>query len=207
MRLFKNKLYTEHAGPHDTRMKRKEITKQRERRRSALQERALHKAWAEADAISRSIPLDRLKQMASSAKARERLLALAVVRKQIEAGAKPSEFLDFARGLVRDRDNNCRWQAVIVIGESIKSDPNAVWDVVAEFGNSPDDDMRAAIGCVLLEHLLDKYFEWFFPLAQDQVRRGRHRFLDTIRMCWFNNRGANYEHAQRWIEEARRGMP
>lgn len=107
--------------------------------------------------------------MGAAADPRSRLFGLALARKRIEAGDDPSEYYEFARRLVADADNDCRWQAVIVVGELVDSDPEAVWDVVEQFGDSPDSDMRTAVATVLLEELLDRYVEEYFPCVRDLV--------------------------------------
>jgi hypothetical protein len=66
--------------------------------------------------------------------------------------------------------------------------------------------MRTAIGCALLEELLDKDFRAYFPRVQDEVNKGRMRFLDTLRMCWFDDcSGPNYESAQAYVRRTRGG--
>jgi hypothetical protein len=188
-------------------MKRNKRIKQRERRRDARKSRELERALSEAKAHVAHVSLSKLAEMAASGDVSTRLLALMIARKQIDAGDSPGDYFGFARGLIRDRDNNCRWQAIFVIGESMTTDPDAVWRIIAEYGNSTDEDMRSVIGCALLEELLDLDFEKYFRLSQDQVLNGRHRFLDTIAMCWFNDRGPNWQRTQDWIDEARKGRP
>ena len=185
-------------------MKAKERIKIRERRREEREKRALDKAWTGAEEFVQPMSITEPGQMASSVDASERLLALMLARRQIRTGVPPGDFFQFARRLITDRDNNCRWQAVIVVGESIDSNPDAVWNIVAAFGDSRDDDMRSAIACVLLEHLLDTDFDRYFSRVQDEVRRGRLRFLDTLAMCWFDDHGPNYERAQRYVRRVRR---
>lgn len=63
-------------------------------------------------------------------------------------------YFDLARSLIDDCHNTCRWQAMIVIGEYIETDPARVWPIVEHYGQSDDEDMRAAVATVLLEHAL-----------------------------------------------------
>ena len=58
---------------------------------------------------------------------------------------------------VRDGEDP-RWQAIIEIGDFIKSEPEAVWSFIARWGGHPQDDLRDAIACCLLEHLLEFHF-------------------------------------------------
>jgi hypothetical protein len=185
-------------------MNRKERRRKREERKKKRDDALLESAWSEADATAQHVPLEKLREMAVSDDAYERLMALMLARKQIREGAAPGDFFQLAQGLIRDRDNNCRWQAVIVIAESIDVDPDAVWQVVSQFGNSTDYDMRSAIGCGLLEHLLDDHFEVYFPRVQAEILRGRHRFIETLAMCWFDDcSGPNFLSARSFVKEQR----
>ena len=143
--------------------------------------------------------------MGSSRDAKARLRALTLARCRIELGDSPDLYFEFARSLVKDSDNNCRWQAVIVIGESIATNPEGVWQVVAEFGNSSDDDMRAAIACVLLEHLFEEDFETYFSRVREEIRAGRSLMIKTLQMCSLD--GPNHQKAQRFVRNANRGRP
>ena len=98
--------------------------------------------------------LKALRDLAGSRRAEDRLRSLRAMRDQIAGGKPPGDYLDLARPLIADPDNDCRWQALIVVGESVRTDPEAVWEVICEHGVSEDEDMRAGVATVLLEHLL-----------------------------------------------------
>lgn len=89
-----------------------------------------------------------------------------------------------ARRMVSGPDNTCRWQALIVIGELIESEPEAVWRVVHVYGGSVDSDMRAGITTVLLEYLLERHFERYFPRVRERILQGDARFRRMVTMCW-----------------------
>jgi hypothetical protein len=98
---------------------------------------------------SRSIAT--LTKLAQSKNSRDRLLALLLIREPLFV-QRPAHF-ELARSLVGDVDNNCRWQALCVIGEFLESHTEAVWEVIDENAANADDDMQTALFCVLLEHL------------------------------------------------------
>jgi len=98
---------------------------------------------------SRSI--DTLIKLARSKNARDRLLALLLIREPFFK-QRPAHF-DLARSLVGDADNNCRWQALCVIADFLESHAEAVWEVIDENAANADDDMQSALFCVLLEDL------------------------------------------------------
>jgi len=76
-----------------------------------------------------------------------------------------------------------RWQAIIEIGNHVKSHPTEAWSFILKWGKSPSKDLRAAIATCLLEHLLEHHFKRYFPLVQDECSRSK-RFADTFSHCW-----------------------
>lgn len=167
--------------------------------------RALDKAWKAAEEEFRRFSEDQLAELAESSETDKRLLALALMRKQIASGDDPREYFPVARRLIADPDNNCRWQSLIVIAELIESEPDLVWDVVSQFGDFDDDDMRAAIATILLEHLLDRDFERYFAKVKEEIRNQRYRFIDTLDSCSFGEmKGA--KKMQNFLNKAKRGL-
>jgi hypothetical protein len=139
--------------------------------------------------------LSQLNAMIASPAAHQRLSALFIMRKQIEEGIPPAAFLPLAQALVSDADNYCRWQALIVIGESVETDPEQVWQVVEKFGASDDADMRAGVACVLLEELLAHHFATYFPIVQERVESGDEAFAATFSICWKHGQTEEAENA------------
>jgi hypothetical protein len=174
----------------------------RRSRRSDALDQALEEAERRA---ARSSP-DEIFHLGKSKNTRDRLLALRLARRRMELGDPPRTYFQFARDLIRDPDKNCRWQAIIVIGESLETDPDAVWEVAREFGDDPDSDMRMAVATCLLEHLLDQNFDAYFPLVREEILNGRSRMIDTLSSCWFGERdGPNFKKMQAFVRNSRRG--
>jgi hypothetical protein len=167
----------------------------------------LEKAISEAESLAQWITRDAIFEMGRDSDPRRRLVALCLARNRIDAGDDPAAYFEFARALVTDADNNCRWQALIVVGENKYDNHEAVWQVVAEHGDSADRDMRDGIACVLLEELLHFHFDEYFPRVRQEILNGRTGLLPTLAMCWFDGRGPNYEKVQRFVRTASRGLP
>ena len=70
------------------------------------------------------------------------------------------------------------------MGEFIRSHPEAVWEVVCEYGVSEDEDMRDGVATVLLEHLLEHHFDAYFPRLRERIEAGSPLLRDTLRRCW-----------------------
>jgi hypothetical protein len=75
-----------------------------------------------------------------------------------------------------------RWQAIIRIADFIPEEPEAVWAFIQRWGIHEDEDLRAAIATVLLEHLLEHHFADFFPRVETAAEE-RALFADTFRRC------------------------
>jgi hypothetical protein len=163
-------------------------------------------AFRQAETVFDFGELDGLSDLIGHVDARQRLLALALMRREIAKGASAIEFLPLARGLVEDSDGDCRWQALIVIGESLATNPEEVWLVIRAHGSSEDADLRMGVATILLEDLLENHFEEYFPKIRLEVLRGSARFADTVASCWFDGcEGPRYRRVQKLLRNAARG--
>src|SRR5262245_28422676 len=63
-----------------------------------------------------------------------------------------------------------RWQAIIRVAEFLETHPEEVWAFTARWGTHDQEDLRGAIACCILEHLLDFDFATFFPRVQTLAR-------------------------------------
>ncbi|MDX1946501.1 MAG: hypothetical protein SFU86_13960 [Pirellulaceae bacterium] len=76
-----------------------------------------------------------------------------------------------------------RWQAIIAVGEFVQSDPEPIWELIAKWGSYPQDDLRDAIACCLLEHLLEHHFADYFPRVEERALTDP-LFVATFLRCW-----------------------
>lgn len=110
--------------------------------------------------------------------------------------------VDLARKMVSDSDNTCRWQALIAIDPGIQIQPEWVWEVILEFGDTEDEDMQAAIGCVLLEDLLYFDFETYFPKLKAVSMNASPHWLQTAMYCTFAIHKENRVEFQAFLDSA-----
>ncbi len=82
-----------------------------------------------------------------------------------------------------DGQEDPRWQAIIAVGEFIRTDPEVVWAFVERWGKHANQDLRTAIATCLLEHLLEYHLDVILPRVERQVSRSK-RFADTLGLCW-----------------------
>lgn len=76
-----------------------------------------------------------------------------------------------------------RWQAIIVVGEFIEAEPEAVWRFAFRWGASSDADLRMAIATCVLEHLLEHHFDRFISRVEEAAVADL-RFAETVSHCW-----------------------
>ena len=110
--------------------------------------------------------LSAISKLARSPNLADRLRACKLIQHSGGRGKESREMFAIARSLIPDcdnddYDNDVRWQAIIAVGEYIKTYPEGVWSVIEEYGVSSDKDMRTGISVCLLEHLLDFDFAYF----------------------------------------------
>ena len=128
--------------------------------------------------------LDPLGRTLASGTDEEKLAALKQMRSRVCDG-EPRRFFDLARREVVSSNNDIRWQSLIVIGEYIVSGKlnEEIWSVIVEHCGA-DDDMRAALATILLEHLLEHDFGHTVERIRDAMTEGSPQLLDTVRRCW-----------------------
>jgi len=131
-----------------------------------------------------------------------RLRALARIRKQIKTTGLRDRCFELAQRLTIDPDSTCRWQATIIIGEFIETDPDRVWQVARQLGTSAKSDIRMASATVLLEHLLQYHTARMGPLFRAELRLGDPRFAHAVASCWNFGSGRTVRRIQRVIDEA-----
>lgn len=127
--------------------------------------------------------LPELRGLLRSRRAADRLRALLLMRCQLDNGVRRQSYFDLARRAVPDRSNDCRWQALIVLGHFIADRPEDVWEVVREHGISDDSDMRSGVATVLLEHLLEHHRRRYLSKAKRLAAKSRN-FAETLSSCW-----------------------
>lgn len=128
-------------------------------------------------------PLSGIKTLLAGRSHPRHLLAFRLMLRQLRRG-QPSAYFDLARPFVDERSRDCRWQALLVCGEFIATRPEDVWALVAEHGDTRDEDLRTGVATVLLEHLLEHDFERWFPQVAAAVRGGATGLAQTLRLCW-----------------------
>jgi hypothetical protein len=96
---------------------------------------------------------------------------------------KPTSF-ERARALIGHPDNHVRWQALIAVGNWIRSTPDAVWEVVLEHCRRRNKDMRMGVGVVLLEDLLGHDFHKYFRLVRQGIDARVPGLAESLLSCF-----------------------
>ncbi|MBI1225424.1 MAG: hypothetical protein GC192_09330 [Bacteroidetes bacterium] len=130
--------------------------------------------------------LEKIHGLLSSKMSEKRLEGLYAVR-LIELFQDVTIF-EKAKTIIEDKNNDCRWQALIVCSEFMERFSDEVWDIILNYGNSEDDDMRSAIATVLLEHYFENNLELKLHKLEDLERKVTYdeyaNLKKTLSMCW-----------------------
>lgn len=134
--------------------------------------------------IKKRVRLGEIKTLARSTRARDRLRALRVIREQCLERKLEGHWL-VAKSLLRDTNTDVRWQAFIVVGEFMESKPQEVCNIIVTYGASDDEDVRTAVGTVLLEHMIaGRHYGMCMTALKEALRREEGDLLrSTIRQC------------------------
>ena len=95
-----------------------------------------------------------------------------------------------------DGERDDRWQALLRIEEFIPEHPEPIWEFTRKWGKHPQEDLRAAIAVLLLEHLLEHHFKLIYPRVCAEVKASK-RFADTLRCCWWLGQAASPTNARK----------
>lgn len=76
-----------------------------------------------------------------------------------------------------------RWQVIIAVGDFIQSDPIPVCDFAMKWARRRGRDLKAAIHCCLIEHLLEYHFDLVFPRMREAARENA-RVADGFIDLW-----------------------
>ena len=90
-----------------------------------------------------------------------------------------------------------RWQAIIVVGEFVKTNPEEVWEFISRWGGHEDEDLRTAIATCLLEHVLEYHFDSIFPRLVNAVDENP-LFADLFIRCGKFGLSEEPENAERF---------
>lgn len=126
--------------------------------------------------------LRQLARMCRSPKAAVRMKAVDAMQYQSDM-PPPRGYFRLAAGLLDDRVSKIRWQSAILLGDFLPTMHAEIWKLCLGRGASSNEDVRAMVACVLLEHLFEHHFDRYFPLVAAKVRGGRN-FEDTVSTCW-----------------------
>ena len=69
-----------------------------------------------------------------------------------------------------------------LVGDFADTDPKPVWDFTCRWGAHRIQDVRLAVSCCVLEHLLQYHFDAYFPRVR-ALAKSNARFAWTVLMC------------------------
>jgi len=81
--------------------------------------------------------------------------------------------------MIPDRSLYVRWQSLLILAHYVETHPNKLWPLILKWGSDHRDDIRTGVGCCVLEHHFDPYFD----RALACIERGNTRFASTLAVC------------------------
>ena len=96
-----------------------------------------------------------------------------------------------------DRQEDPRWQAIMLIEDFVEDEPEAILPFVLKWGVNESEDLRSAIACLLLENLLKFHFELIFPRVQEAAI-ANPLFADTFLKSWRLGQAKEEPHSTRF---------
>jgi hypothetical protein len=131
----------------------------------------------------------------------QKIAALKEMRSIISNG-EPSIFFDLAKSHIGSKNNDIRWQSLIVIGEYIPYGRrnDEIRRLILEFCRI-DEDMQDALATVLLEHLLQHDFNRSLTWIKEQLKQGTKYFQELVERCWqFGQLDTNWHELQQVLQ-------
>jgi hypothetical protein len=162
--------------------------------------RRLQDEAAAVDIISSPTDLHKLLDSPSGS---NRARAFMLVRRAIEQGASPEQFLEAAGLHLADPDAITRYEAGIVASEAIASNTQRVWELFLAALPRVGRDSRGDFGHLLLEPLAELDSQGYLLRCREQVSDGNFLILDSLEMCGFDSYGPVWDAAQSFSFEAR----
>ena len=101
------------------------------------------------------------------------------------------------------KTSELRWEAASHLAEYLDDPPSDVWKLILTHGSSDDEDLRSAIATCVLEHLLEKFFDQYFPLLESEVRNGNRNLMKTLKLCWKFGESERPLNSDRWDQLVR----
>lgn len=123
-----------------------------------------------------------LRGLVQSYKFADRRYVVDVIRNNWRPPANHKLVIPLMELLIPHPRDEIRWGACVDLGFYAPDHPELIWPVVERWGYSRNADIRAAIGCSLLEEVVMDHFEEYFPRACARAEASE-RFYDTFMYC------------------------
>ena len=103
----------------------------------------------------------------------------------IQHAIRRAERLLPGKPIYNRKEGDPRWQAMLDLQDNfVQSHPEELWHFVLRWGKHSQTDLRDAVACCLLEHLLEHHFKLLYPRVSAAAQSSR-RFADTLRRCYW----------------------
>lgn len=123
-----------------------------------------------------------LEKLAKSPRLRDCKLCIRYLEASLRVRRNQRFVLTIADRLVLN--NKVRYEALGIFQKFLESDHEKIWPFVVKYGSHPSHRIREALATMVLEELMSRYHDRYFPEVKRIVLSGDGRFLDTLARCW-----------------------
>lgn len=75
------------------------------------------------------------------------------------------------------------WKGAAKLSEFGFGSPERIWNTVVKYGSRENEELQRAIATCVLEHILERHFDEYFPKIKQVVLAGNRHFQRTFLMC------------------------
>jgi hypothetical protein len=90
---------------------------------------------------------------------------------------------ELLEAMANDAQQDVRSQALMLFERRFAERPATAWPVVVRLIHSPDPELAELVPPFILEHILEKHFDRYYPRVRDAVEAGDRRMAEALDGC------------------------
>ncbi|MBI3242887.1 MAG: hypothetical protein HYZ49_11390 [Chloroflexi bacterium] len=123
-----------------------------------------------------------LEKLAESSRLRDCKLCIRYLEASLRIQRNRKFVLTIADRLVLN--NKVRHEALGIFQQFLDKYPEKIWPFVLKYGSHASRHVRESLATMVLEELMARYHDRYFPEVKRIVLSGDGRFLDILVRCW-----------------------
>jgi hypothetical protein len=94
------------------------------------------------------------------------------------------------------------WKGAAKLSEVVFGGPERIWNTVVKYGSQENEELQRAIALCVLEHILERHFDEYFPKIRQVFLAGNRHFRRTFLMCGKFGQACERSNSCMWDEFA-----